>query len=86
MFNLHITVVVGDNCLTASDGGSPETEAAVVVDGVVHLGQQDKVLGRVDGVVHLGQQDKVLGRVDGVVNLGQQDKVPGRVDGVVHLG
>ena len=54
MFNLHITVVVGDNCLTASDGGSPETEAAVVVDGVVHLGQQDKVLGRVDGVVNLG--------------------------------
>ena len=49
-------VTVCDHCGSTRQHGSPETKAAVVVDGVVGLGEQ---LGEHLGGVHLGEQEEV---------------------------
>ena len=49
-------VTIGDHCGSTRQHGSPETKAAVVVDGVVGLGEQ---LGEHLGGVHLGEQEEV---------------------------
>ena len=49
-------VTVSHHCGSTCQHGAPETKAAVVVDGVVGLGEQ---LGEHLGGVHLGEQEEV---------------------------